>query len=81
MLKKVFKVSKVSCALDRVAWQKMKMSSAKQRWLTEGIFLTILAPMISPSASLALRRRAKISMQMMKSMGDRGSPCLSLLKE
>ncbi|KAF5182970.1 hypothetical protein FRX31_027443 [Thalictrum thalictroides] len=76
---KVSRMFLIVRASSIVARLKMKISSAKRRWLIGGPVLEILAPVKFPLSSFCLMRRLRTSIQMMKRRGDRGSPCLKPL--
>lgn len=69
-----FRVSKRWSASEMVARQTMKISLAKNRWLTVGPFLEICAPRMRPCCSFRLSRWERISMEMINSDGDSWSP-------
>lgn len=75
MLRKSFSVAMIPCGLLRVALYKIKMSSAKRRWMIDGECLAIFAPSISISISLCFNMRERISMHIMTLMGEMGSLC------
>lgn len=75
------RVSESCSASVIVALQKMKMSSAKSRWLMIGPFLEIWELLKRSYCSFWWRSFERTSIAMIKRKGERGSHCLSPLEE